>query len=233
MNSRNQSFGGELSAQNQQACCSTRKAAEHLGLSVGTVQRLVDVGVLQAWKTEGGHRRVFMADVLRYEQQQQQAMGSTQGAQSFASDAVASLKPAKRTLAMLVVEDNPIGQNRIRNTVAMLDLPVKVHFVQSNMQALFQLVRVPPDVLILALNLANENDVAVLTHLQQIPHFAAMKLVILQNDRDPVPANPPVLPKACILKQQPLNQEWLAGFLWALLGDRNFKDLVVPSHWTR
>lgn len=29
-----------------------------LGLSVGTVQSLVERGELEAWKTQGGHRRI-------------------------------------------------------------------------------------------------------------------------------------------------------------------------------
>lgn len=38
--------------------CTTREAAGLLGVSVGTVQLWVESGLLQAWKTSGGHRRV-------------------------------------------------------------------------------------------------------------------------------------------------------------------------------
>ena len=38
--------------------CTTREAAELLGVSLRTVQLWVDSGALQAWKTAGGHRRV-------------------------------------------------------------------------------------------------------------------------------------------------------------------------------
>ena len=37
---------------------STREAATALGISLGTVQKMVESGVLEAWKTEGGHRRI-------------------------------------------------------------------------------------------------------------------------------------------------------------------------------
>ena len=39
--------------------CTTREAATLLGVSVGTVQLWVENGLLQAWKTAGGHRRVM------------------------------------------------------------------------------------------------------------------------------------------------------------------------------
>ena len=37
---------------------STREAAEQLGVALRTVQLWVEAGVLPAWKTAGGHRRI-------------------------------------------------------------------------------------------------------------------------------------------------------------------------------
>lgn len=43
--------------------CSTAEAAQSLGVSTRTIQLWVDSGVLAAWKTAGGHRRVFLESV--------------------------------------------------------------------------------------------------------------------------------------------------------------------------
>ncbi|MGE5467624.1 MAG: EAL domain-containing protein [Ignavibacteria bacterium] len=43
--------------------CSTREAAELLGVSLRTVQLWVDSGILKAWKTAGGHRRISLESV--------------------------------------------------------------------------------------------------------------------------------------------------------------------------
>jgi excisionase family DNA binding protein len=45
--------------------CTTREAATLLGVSVGTVQLWVENGLLQAWKTAGGHRRVMRDSIAR------------------------------------------------------------------------------------------------------------------------------------------------------------------------
>jgi excisionase family DNA binding protein len=42
----------------------TTEVAELLGISVRTAQLLVEGGSLRSWKTPGGHRRVYRADVL-------------------------------------------------------------------------------------------------------------------------------------------------------------------------
>lgn len=45
---------------------STSQAAQMLGLSVGTVQRMVESGTLQAYTTQGGHRRILASSVRHY-----------------------------------------------------------------------------------------------------------------------------------------------------------------------
>lgn len=47
--------------------CGTTYAAKLLGLSVGTIQSLVEKNELQAWKTQGGHRRISMPSIRDYQ----------------------------------------------------------------------------------------------------------------------------------------------------------------------
>ena len=49
----------------QSAYCTTREAAEMLGVSLTTAQLWVESGLLDAWKTEGGHRRIHRTSVQR------------------------------------------------------------------------------------------------------------------------------------------------------------------------
>lgn len=43
--------------------CTTRQAAEALGVALRTAQLWTESGRLRAWKTEGGHRRILVASV--------------------------------------------------------------------------------------------------------------------------------------------------------------------------
>ncbi len=46
--------------------CTTREAAGTLGVSVRTVQLWAERGMLEAWKTEGGHRRIGIDSLHRF-----------------------------------------------------------------------------------------------------------------------------------------------------------------------
>ncbi len=45
---------------------STSQTAQMLGLSVGTIQRMVESGALQAYTTQGGHRRILASSIRHY-----------------------------------------------------------------------------------------------------------------------------------------------------------------------
>ena len=46
--------------------CSTSEAAQRLGLSLGTVQQMVENGQLDGWKTAGGHRRIRVSSIEEF-----------------------------------------------------------------------------------------------------------------------------------------------------------------------
>ena len=48
---------------NDVAYVSSREAADLLGISLRTAQLWVENGVLVAWKTPGGHRRILLSSV--------------------------------------------------------------------------------------------------------------------------------------------------------------------------
>ena len=82
---------------------STREAAERLGVALRTVQLWVEGGVLPAWKTAGGHRRISRVAVERLIRERSAALSG-----EVAVDAPAPAKSsADSRLQLMVVEDEP------------------------------------------------------------------------------------------------------------------------------
>ena len=90
------------------------QAAKRLGLSMATIQKLVDNNILQAWKTFGGHRRISLASVLSY-----------QSANNFVEPAH---MPTDRRAKVMMVIDSPELTNRLKKDVAQWQLPLQIVF---------------------------------------------------------------------------------------------------------
>ncbi len=72
--------------------CTTQVAAQMLGVSVSLVQQLVETDVLDAWKTQGGHRRIPLKAVFDYKHKLAGTMGRDAGGRA----------------TILLIEDNAI-----------------------------------------------------------------------------------------------------------------------------
>ncbi len=116
----------------------TKEAAALLGVSVSTIQKMVEAGTLRAWKTQGGHRRVAERDVA--------AMKRT-GLASPSRDS--KLGP----LAVLIVEDNPVQLKAYGKAVADWGQRVSVSYAGDGATALLAIAQRRPDVVITDLSM--------------------------------------------------------------------------------
>ena len=111
----------------------TKEAAAMLGVSVSTVQKMVEAGTLRAWKTQGGHRRVAESDLVQIKRS------------GFASP---EQSPARGPLAVLVVEDNPLQLKAYEKAVAEWGPRVTVSYAGDGAAALLAIAQRRPDVVI-------------------------------------------------------------------------------------
>lgn len=98
---------------------STTQAAQRLGLSVGTVQRMVEAGVLQAYTTQGGHRRILTSSLNHY------CRGAVSASETSLPVCVlaATAQPASEGLALEQIE----GLQLITNPLELAGLRHKIH----------------------------------------------------------------------------------------------------------
>jgi excisionase family DNA binding protein len=117
--------------------CSTSEAAQRLGLSLGTVQQMVENGQLDGWKTAGGHRRIRVSSIEEFRARSMAGSGAQTQARAPAN-----------TLQILVAEDDRILQKLYEHTFSSWGLPLQVRMVSSGIDGLLEIGRMSPDLLI-------------------------------------------------------------------------------------
>ena len=125
---------------------STREAAEQLGVALRTVQLWVESGVLPAWKTAGGHRRISRIAVERL-------IGERRAALSGDTQPGALAGPGEARLRLMVVEDEPEQLRLLTMVIAGWDLPIDVTPASNGFEALLRMGQRCPDLLITDLNM--------------------------------------------------------------------------------
>lgn len=112
---------------------STREAASVLGISLSTVQVWVETGVLPAWKTAGGHRRIPLdaIEALRLRQQ-----------------VVLNTAPEPSVFKVLIVEDDPVQRELYRRHFDDWRLPIQLITAEDGFEGLLLTGRHSPDLII-------------------------------------------------------------------------------------
>lgn len=153
---------------------STAEVARRLGVSTPTVQRWVDAGVLRAWKTVGGHRRidgqsldVFLAELA-------------DGRHSSVTRAT----PSASGITVLIVDDNPNDRD-ILSAIVETALPeARIRLAENGFQALQLIGQIQPDIVITDIVMPNLNGFEMLRHIASETD-AAERLILAVSSHSP------------------------------------------------
>ena len=154
---------------------STREAAERLGVALRTVQLWVEGGVLPAWKTAGGHRRISRIAVERLIRERTAALS---GDVTAAPAAMAVGSDAR--LHVMVVEDEPDLLRLFMMVIAGWDLPVTVTPASNGFEALLRMGQRCPDLLVTDLNMPGMDGFKMIASLRSVGQaFDSMDIVVV------------------------------------------------------
>lgn len=144
--------------------CSTRQAADILGVSLRTVQLWVEQGDLYAWKTQGGHRRVSVASI--------DALLAKRGRGEIPA-------PEARFISVLIVEDNKALRMLYEATIRKWGIPVYVRAVNDGFEALVAIGEQKPDLIIADISMPGMDGIAMLRKLKEYRDFDDIEIIVV------------------------------------------------------
>jgi len=183
--------------------CGTSYAAKLLNLSVGSVQTLVEKNELQAWKTQGGHRRISIQSI--YDYQNRSALVPAVGVQDG------------KYLRVLVVEDDPATRAMYRAHFDQWDLPIDATISGSAIEALLDLPALKPQVLVADLHMPGIDGVEMLRQLHGHPQFTQVAVIVITGLNAEEIAELGDLPEGTHVLRKPVDMGWLRGYFQAML----------------
>jgi len=178
---------------------STREAAVKLGLSLGTVQKMVEIGALSAWKTSGGHGRVLassLEDYIRSRQSSPQVGGN-------------------QTLSILVVEDDDAIQKKYADQISDWDIDLNLRLETSGLNTLLYIAKHRPDIVITDLQMANLDGFELINSLRKDLSFSKMDILVVTEMSKQDIAERGGLPKDVMVFAKPISFATLQGYVTA------------------
>jgi len=126
---------------NENAYVSTREAAQMLGISLRTAQLWVESGVLLAWKTTGGHRRILRNSVDALLEERKRLEGTEKQSNQSSQ------------LRVVIVEDDPDQSRLIEMALSDLNAPIEIRIAANGFSGLVLIGQFMPHLVIADLNM--------------------------------------------------------------------------------
>lgn len=142
----------------------TSDVAKELGVTIRSVQLWVEQGVLEGWKTPGGHRRITRASFNRI------AIVKAQQKDIIADGS---------RLRVVVVEDDQAILMLYRLTIDSWQMPIDVTLISSAVEGIVNITQNTPDVLITDLRMPEMDGFAMLNVLRGLEDFSRMAIVVV------------------------------------------------------
>ena len=195
--------------------CGTSYAAKMLGISVGTVQGLVEKNDLRAWKTQGGHRRISLQSIQDYQRRHNLAP--------------ASMIQGQDRLRVLVVEDDENTRLMLQANFDQWGLALDVIMYASAMEAMLDMPSLQPQVLLTDLKMPNMDGFEFLKILSAHNLFSKLTVVVMTGISPEEVQKKGGLPDGVQLLQKPIDMDWLHGFFDALMSVRQMNRRALQT----
>ena len=189
--------------------CGTTEVARMLGLSVGTIQTLVERQELQAWKTRGGHRRISLASVHEY-QRRNHSMALGGGGKE----------------RIMWVHESGAHRQKLISTLGRWGIKLQIDWFENMVEALMGLQNLRPGLVVLDLKSSVAEAQPFIRHVHMHSDFRTMTLLVLSSSKLPEDVLTPAQGARVHWARKPLDWSWLRGYCEAY----QMMQLSLPMH---
>jgi excisionase family DNA binding protein len=149
----------------------TRGAAAALNVSVKTAQLWVEGGILQAWKTPGGHRRISHQSVKKLLDQRRMV------------EPKPAVVPAPQSELpeLLVAEDDPRTCQLYELTIKHWGLPLRLTIARDGFEGLLRIGEHRPDMLVTDLDMPGMNGFQMISSLRAVERYRSLPIVVVSG----------------------------------------------------
>ena len=141
----------------------TREAAEQLGVALSTIQHWSEKGLLKAWKTGGGHRRIARSSVEALLRQQLELLEA----------------PEEAVPTVLVVDDDLQALKLFQEHFSAHGPALDLKTASNGFEGLVNMGRFRPDVLITDLLMPGMDGFQMIRTLKRLPAFSDLLIIVV------------------------------------------------------
>jgi excisionase family DNA binding protein len=193
----------------------TKEAASILGISVSSIQKMVNSGTLSAFRTSGGHRRILL-DSLR----KTAATMEIPWSDSILPHAGGRAGAAGMPLKVLVVEDNPVAAKAVVTALKKVGDRVTVDVCGDGAEALLKIAEEVPALVITDLAMQPFDGFKLIKVMRSSPRLAGIGLLVVTGLTATDIADRGGLDADITVYSKPVHAERLGGYIDALLSAR-------------
>ena len=144
--------------------CSSKHAAAVLGVTTRTIQAWSESGILEPWKTPGGHRRFNLEEIEGLKANLTKEVGSAE---------------SESSIRILVIEDDPDLLRLYQMTIEGWDYPITLELAIDGFQGLMKMGAWKPSIVITDLQMPNINGIEMLESISETNLFKSFKTIVV------------------------------------------------------